>query len=187
MSNDQFIDFPISFENLMSSLFGKTNFHGTTGYIPLENWKKYILRIFKALKTSICVNIDIADLAFRSKIISICDEAIIKLEEAENMDEINTITIERLVKLTFMLQGGLPNNWNKKSVNLPHNWKLNTFRKVVYLQTDKNKVDIILNTYKNDEDIGDLYNKLNRDYKRNYSRFLDWFKKEYPERYSDIF
>jgi hypothetical protein len=145
------------------------------------------------LKKSIYINIDIADIKFKKDLLVICDTAVMELKKAKNKEILNVLSIEYLVKLVFSLQGNFPNNWNKKSVNLHHNWKLDRFRKVTYMQTNENKVNAIFDYFGNPqnseerEKVHELFRKRDIDFKGNAFEFVEWFKKEYTDIYLQIF
>ncbi len=71
MQQDDFVCVPLSFEYLMSALFGKDNYHGYVGTVERSVWKKDLRKIVKYIKKSIELSVD-ADQFHKNRLLSIC-------------------------------------------------------------------------------------------------------------------
>ena len=69
---DAYIKIPLSFEHLMSILFGGKNYHGHVGWVKKSEYKKDLLKIIKYIKKTIEVNIE-SDRYHENKLRSLLD------------------------------------------------------------------------------------------------------------------
>ncbi|MDK2801350.1 MAG: hypothetical protein PWQ70_2969 [Clostridiales bacterium] len=190
--SDRSIYIPISFEHLLSFLFGEKSYHGFVGIHEFGIWKKNILKIFRAIKKSILVNINIVDELHKTNLIELCNDAISNISKTKNKDKVNVLAIEYMTKIIFSLQGDIPDNWRRNIVNRDEYWKLNKYRQIVYTQNQKQKVNIILslhNKYPYSERFADKLELINKygELEHNDSEFIKWFKGKYPELYLELF
>lgn len=186
------INIPISFEYLMSSLFGKQNYHGHCGFRPLSTWKKEQIKLIKTIRRAVKINVN-SDVYHRNQISRYCDLALEKVKEAKTKDAVNTAMIEYSMKIIFALLGNFPDNWDKRGTSNPQAWKLNRFRKLVYASTLDNKANLILTIAEKGKYSGrlpserELFMKRAFEFAGDSEKFVNWFKDSYPEIYSDIF
>lgn len=190
---DDCIKIPLSFEHTMSYLFGEKNYHGHVGWVKKSEWKKDLLKIIKYIKKTIKINIE-SDRYHENKF-----RNLLNLEERiKKHKEINDINIEIIEIFTiviFELIGHFPEHLHWKHPYRDNFWKLDGFRKIVYLQSDLQKANLIIyivDVIKKYKIIipteylclGELYSFK---FKSNPVMFLDWFKSEYPKFYCEIF
>ena len=190
---DAYIKIPLSFEHLMSILFGEKNYHGHVGWVKKSEYKKDLLKIIKYIKKTIEVNIE-SDRYHQNKLKSLLDLEK-RIKKYKNINDINIEIIEIFTIVIFELIGNLPGHLHCKHPYGDNYWKLGGFRKIIYLQSDSQKVNLIIyivdviKKYK--IDIPTKYYNLSELYsfkfKSNPVVFLDWFKSEYPEFYCEIF
>ena len=187
------VNVPISFEYLLSSLFGKRRYHGFVGLHTFKIWKKHIIKLIGAIQKSITVNVDSTDELNKKTLIRICERAIGEIKRAKRIENINMAMIECLTRLVFELMGGIPDHWDYKAVNRSEHWKLDHYRKLTYTQTTKQKACLIL-SLADKQPYGsqlpsyrDLGQKLWRDFRGNANEFVQWFKQNYPAVYTDVF
>jgi len=190
---DAYIKIPLSFEHLMSILFGEKNYHGHVGWVKKSEYKKDLLKIIKYIKKTIEVNIE-SDRYHQNKLKSLLDLEK-RIKKYKNINDINIEIIEIFTIVIFELIGNLPGHLHCKHPYGDNYWKLGGFRKIIYLQSDSQKVNLIIyivdviKKYK--IDIPTKYYNLSEFYsfkfKSNPVVFLDWFKSEYPEFYCEIF
>lgn len=185
------INIPISFEYLLSFLFGKHNYHGHCGFRPLATWKKEQLKLIKTIRKAVKINID-SDIYHCNGIIKTCDFAIQQIKDAKTKDAVNTAMIEYCVKIIFALLGNFPDNWDKKGTSNWQTWKLDSFRKLIYTSTVDNKANLILSLAESSKYGGklpsdrDLFMKRIFEFAGDSEKFVNWFKYKYPEIYNDI-
>ena len=193
MSKKEFIYVPISVEYLMSALFGKLNYHAYVGGVGRATWKKDLRKVAKYIKKSIELNPN-TDAHHKSELLQTCDRLEKKVKEASTIDQINVATIEKLIRVVFLLLGNMPDHWRRRSPYADRFWELDGHRTLGYTQTDEQKAYLIINLV----DIGkrydirvkgyeDLHDVFYRRFKGKASEFLGWFKKSYPETYCQIF
>ena len=190
---DAYIKIPLSFEHLMSILFGEKNYHGHVGWVKKSEYKKDLLKIIKYIKKTIEVNIE-SDRYHQNKLKSLLDLEK-RIKKYKDINDINIEIIEIFTIVIFELIGNLPGHLHCKHPYGDNYWKLGGFRKIIYLQSDSQKVNLIIyivdviKKYK--IDIPTKYYNLSELYsfkfKSNPVVFLDWFKSEYPEFYCEIF
>jgi hypothetical protein len=172
-------------------MFGESCY-GFTGLRKVSSWKRYRLNIVKAVRNSILVNLDTADELHKNKPLELCDQASQSIRETGEKDRLNLLAIEYLIRVIFELMGRMPNHWSMKAVNRLEDWKADTFRKLTYVQTTKQKVELILSLPCMDKyrtrfaHEWELSKKL-RHLKDDGDRFVKWFKREYPDIYVEIF
>ncbi len=177
---------PMSFEYLMSSLFGMQFYHGFVGYLRLTIWKKELIKILKAVKRAIDLNID-TDEFHRNELISRCDFGMRKLRESKYKDELDANMIESLIRIVFLLLGEMPENARRRSTSNPKCWKLDRARKITYVQTLQQKTWLILHLARKKcekaPDYDELWEKLCVEYRGDHRRFIKWYKDTYPDKY----
>lgn len=184
---------PISFEYLLSSLFGRRRYHGFVGEHTFRIWKKHVMKLIGAIQKSITVNVNSPDELHKKTLIGICEQAIGEIRRAKRVENINVTTIECLTKLVFELMGGVPDHWDCKVINRSEQWKLDDYRTLSYTQTTRQRVRIIHSLANRHAYSGqlpsyrDLWQKWWRDFGCNDSEFIQWFKQNYSTVYTAVF
>lgn len=194
MDQKNYIDLPLSFEYLMTFLFGKWKYHGYVGYVSRQTWEKDMLKVTRYIKKSILLNVS-SDKYHSDQLLSNCSEIDNKIKSAHTISAINISLIEHLIKIIFLLIGNLPNHWRYKAPYKDSFWLLNGHRQLSYVQTDKQKTYLILNiidvrkmfSIEIEEDYEDLHEVFWRKFKSNPLNFINWFREKYPDIYSKIF
>ncbi len=185
------INVPLSFEHLLSLLFGKIFYHGFVGTHTLGEWKKELIKLIKATERAIKFNIDKDDF-HRNDMVNTCGRSVENLRSAKSFDEVNTFMLEFCMRIIFMLLGHIPDNWDKKSTSHINSWKLDKFRKLVYLRTPEHKANLILSLadkFGYSEHLPkerDLFRKRHFEFGGDTERFLHWFKNNYRDVYNEI-
>lgn len=176
---------PMSFEYLMSSLFGQQFYHGYVGYLRLKRWKKDLIKILKTVRKTIEINID-TDEFHKNELCSKCDLGIRKLKESKYKDQLDVNMVESLTRIVFMLIGDMPENSRKKSTANPKCWKLDQARKITYVQTLHQRVWLIMHRARirgeKNPDYDELWEK-HFEYRGDKRRFIEWYKEAYPDKY----
>ena len=178
------ITIPIEVEHFLSSVLGKQSTHGLTGHWPKSVWTKQLKRLIKFLERSIADNVQ-TDRTHQDEIAF----ALQDLKDSVNRPPSETLVISALFRLCFLLLGSRPNNWNEKRLNRPDSYLLNRYRTVQFTQTEQQKAYLVLDTFfaHGDED-----DKGSLDYMRVYNwrkptKFLEWFRSKYPNKYLKLF
>jgi hypothetical protein len=184
---------PISFEYLLTHLFGKQQYHGYVGAVRASRWKRDMLKVLKYLRRSILLTVS-ADNHHKKQLLKTCDETSKLLDEASTINGMNVALIEGLTKLSFRFVGNLPDHWRRKSPYRDRFWELNGHRSITYVQTDEQRAGLLIylvdirKLYKITlTEYEDLHEAFYRGFKGNPSGFLDWFRNFFPKVYSDVF
>lgn len=193
MPQNDYVFVPLSFEYLMSALFGKDNYHGYVGEVSKSIWKKDLKKIVKYIKKSIELNVD-ADQCHKNRLISLCNELESKLSDANSTEQMSVIVIEKLIKLVFHFLGNMPDHWRGRSPYADRFWELDGHRRLTYTQTDEQKAYLIIYLVDIRKDytlkikgFNNLHAVFYRKFKSKAHHFIVWFKKMYPEIYCEIF
>ncbi len=93
MTNKNSIDVPLSFEHMMSYLFGKKNYHGLVGAVSNKCWKRDLVKINQYIKKSIDINVN-SDRLHRQILTQVCDRLDRKIRKAKIIDEMNVAFVE---------------------------------------------------------------------------------------------
>lgn len=182
----------IEFEYLMSSLFGNVKYHGDTGHKTISDWKGRLMKIIGSIENGIRYNVD-SDEFHKEKLNLFCEIARKEIKNCNDINQINTKTIYCLVNIIFYLMGDMPDNWDLKSTNKINHWKLDNNRTLYYMQTPKQKANLILHlsTKSGYSDIlpeySELFKKRFYDFNKDDTKFIEWFKKTYTTAYMKIF
>ena len=196
------INVPLSFEHLLTQLFGQSFYNVSAGVHWSGVWKIYLSKLITAIENSILVNVDTCDTSHKKKLMLLCKGALKKIKEGKNKDELNIAAIESLTRIVFELMGQMPDNWTpqklKGSVKCFKSWELDGHRKLTYTQTTHQKVMLILSS----ADSGaytdrlpgqcELHDKFWHSPKLggfggDSNKFIQWFKKEYQDIYLELF
>jgi hypothetical protein len=178
------IDIPLSFEYLMSHLFGKRRYHQFAGTKRAAEWRAHLVRIFKALGMASRLSVH-GDDSHRRELERLCSQAIDRLGQERRTEQLTVAAVEYLTKIAFALVGEFPDHWHGKAAGQSRNWRLNDQRTLVYVRTTEQRVRQIFlltrrDTYRKRLDrftMHQQYDRLGKDP----LRFLEWFRTEYPD------
>ena len=193
MSQREWVNVPISLEYLFSSLFGKAKYHGYVGAVSARTWKKDLAKTAKYISKAIELNAR-TDAFHRRELLETCERLISHIEGAKTVDQANVAAVESLVRLVFMLLGDVPDHWNKKSPYRDSSWRLDAHRSHQFCQSSVQKVRLLIDLVDQRGclklDLGE-YGSLLEAYVRcsggSPDEFLEWFKREYPAAYCEVF
>jgi hypothetical protein len=193
MKNDE-IHLTDAFENFLKSVYGNQAYHQTAGIKTTDEWSKIILRLVDFAEKSIENTIRTVDAEHKQELMSNIKNIKKNIKSEKSLNELNEQIVLGLFKTMFLLIGEIPDNYVLNKLNNASHWRLNNYRQIVYLQTDKQKVKLIINNAPQFESTENqthnknyLLNKLNEDFNGNYSRFLDWYIAQYRDNYFSMF
>jgi len=182
-----------SFEIFLKFLYGRKYYHQISGFKSKLEWKKVILKIVNSIERSIILTIDNIDSTHKTNLINDCQYIRDKISKSRNLNEINEKTILGLFRLIFLFIGEKPNNWNLDKPYHSSHWTLNKRRQVIYIQSAKQKAELILEKAPNNDDFKEdtfnyhsLHKKLFYDFNGDYQKFIDWIKINHTEKYLEI-
>lgn len=171
----------------IEEVFGMKNSLSNSPF-DLKNMCK---RIIKTLRRAIFLNI-ITDKNHLKQI----NTSLHKLESSLKDKDFEPLYIVALLELIFLLLGDYPNNWQKKSVSPDDCYSLNKRRSLIYYQNIKQKVFIIFKAHTEKEQLSKElpFWKLTSFFRKQHSNkniycqeFIDWYSKNYPIYYSELF
>jgi hypothetical protein len=191
--SEDIITTDLSFEHMLSFLFGQKRFHGRSGHLSPRVWRGQILEIFKTLEKAVRETLN-GDDRHRQEIEKHCQRAIADLRRARSTGQISVTAIEHLTYIVFLVIGEWPNNWEKGIRDAPHpkNWNLTRYRTLQYLRSDEQKIQQIISLTEKPEfskllpSRNDLWNQLHQRCKGNARQFIAWFKIEYRDIYLEL-
>ena len=190
MKKIESIYIPLSFELMLSSLFGNLSMHGYASMAKkFIEWKRMQIKLMKTIKKAISINVD-TDEFHRKEMLDICDIAIEKINQSQSIDEVNIKMLEYAIKMIFRLLGNMPHNSRRRNVGHQNIWKLDSYRKLTYTQTLDQKINLILKVIKSRKNTQpsceQLLEKLWDDFKGDKSAFLNWYKETFKDDYIKI-
>lgn len=193
MAGNDYVYVPLSFEYLMSALFGKSHYHGYVGSVSKKAWKKDLAKVAKYIRTSIELNVQ-TDQHHKDTLRCVCEDLERKIKESSKVEQINVIVIENLIRLIFLLLGNLPDHWRYKSPYADRFWKLDGHRSITHLHSESQKAALIINLIDIKKRFSvptngyeDLHDVCFRKFRGNAQAFVEWFKAEQPQVYCQIF
>ena len=191
--SEKYLVLPLSFEYLMSALFGMNNYHGYVGTVSLTTWKKDMAKVTRYIRKSIEINCN-CDEGYKKDLLARCDHLGQLISESRTVQQINIALIEKLINIVFNLLGTMPHHWDQKKPYRDQFWNLSGHRTLVYLQNNDQKAHLIIYLIdivkKYTIDFGgysDMHGVYYRKFKGKSSQFVSWFKKEHPDKYCEIF
>lgn len=181
------ISLSIEFEYLLRRLFG-VRYHGWAGWHPRASWKKALVKIMNAMEKTIGLNVNSDSLHLEQLYKSI--EVARAAAKTEKFCE--SEYIRGLVEIIFLLLGRTPDNSRRRVANKDAHFRTNRYRSLHYTQNLSQKANMI-------KDYGPpAWDRQERDKvherywtalktKDGVKTFVDWYKKEYPDRYAELF
>ena len=181
------VEFSIPTEVFLLRLFGRPMLH-LHGERSQKVWKRIQTRIHYVLKKAVAVNVQ-TDAFHRASI----ERSLNSMEEACNSkDNADISMILSLTAIVLELLGGVPNYSGRKALNRNDDYYLSGLRTLKYCQTPYQKMRTIIEAahykpYCDYHKSDDLYDVYVTKYNGNSAGFLEWYKKQYPQVYCEIF
>jgi len=193
MESEDLITTDLSFEYMLSFLFGKKRFHGYSGHFSPRKWRQQIVLIFEVLERAVRETIR-GDERHRQQIEKRCRAAVADLGRARSTGQVSVAAVEHLTYIAFLVIGEWPDNWNKSPNDAPRskNWSLTHYRSLQYLRSYEQRVRQIISLADGEEfkrrlpSRNELYDQLHRTCKGNHRKFIAWFKREYGDIYLEL-
>lgn len=183
---------PISYEYLMTHLFGKKSYHGHVGSLSLSAWKKDLLKINKYIKKAIKVNVE-SDAYHKGALFDFCDRFDEKIKKSKTLNEISVYIVESHTRLIFTMLGNFPSHWDRKAPYADRFWELDGHRTISYTQTNEQKSALILSLV----DIKKAFDVKIEGFKTmqealwavngDPDKFISWVKANHPRLYCALF
>jgi hypothetical protein len=181
------VEFSIPTEDFLLRLFGNPMMY-LHGVRSQKTWKKIQKKIHYVLKKAVENNIQ-SDAFHKASIRKYLDNMDAACKTKDNAD------IQMILSLTgivFELLGHVPNYSSRRALNRNDDYYLSGLRTLKYCQTPYQKMRTIIEAahykpycdyHKSDY----LYDVYVSEYNGNSVGFLEWYKKEYPHVYCEMF
>ncbi len=184
---------PISIEYLLSSLFGKLNYHGYVGSVSIPTWRKDLIKTTKYIRKAIEINVQ-CDAIHKSSLLETCDRLQEQLAKSKTVTSLHAAAFEHQTKLIFLLLGNMPDHWRSRAPYSDKHWELDGHRTMQYQQTSAQNAYLLINLadirkqlHVKPKNYEDLHDAFYRGSGGDPEVFLDWFKKEFPTEYCSVF
>lgn len=179
---------PLGFEFFLKLLYG-SQYHGYVGEKSLPTWRKDMAKLIHTIRRTIRLNV-ISDRHHLITIDETCERAEAHIRSAKSIDDVSQETIQTLARLCFLLVGQMPNHYDSKSPYRDDNWILNQERRVQFVQTNAQKVNLILalaeqGFFEGPMQAAKFRVKIHE--LGGCAEFLEWFRIEYAIEYSSLF
>ena len=193
MNSKEWIYAPLSYEYMMSFLFGKWNYHGHVGTFLRSSWKKDLEKITKYIKKAIRINVRL-DGFQQELLLEECDRFSDRIKKEKTINGMNVAFIECYTRLIFQLLGNFPNHWDRKAPWADRFWEFDGHRTLQYTHTDEQKSYLIINAVDIRKNVKikvkgfkDMHEAFYRGNGGNAQKFIEWFKEHYPKTYCQLF
>jgi len=125
---------------VMEQLFGRESFARLKEGATLAEWKSESRRLLKAAQVAVRINVPVADAEWHSEVRSILDLGRGHVASATTAGELFCALAATFARMSFLQLGALPGRSSVASVSLAErNWRLDAYRSVQYVQTDKQR------------------------------------------------
>jgi hypothetical protein len=178
MEDSKRVELDDSVEYLFASLFGARTAHTFSRTRGLTQWRKDLVRAFKAVDTALELNLRNADNRLRRQLAEFLQIAIEQLKHQPSKDKLHTRAISSLIRIVFDILGGLPNHLGRTGPIPRTSWKLDQYRSLIYSYSERQRAQLLRSTLTPDE-------RLEAPLKD--ARMIEWFKDQFPERYLKVF
>ncbi len=123
-----------------------------------------------------------------------CDRFEEKMGKVKNINGMSVAFVESYTRLIYQLLGNFPHHWDRKAPWADKFWDLSGHRTLNYHHSDEQKAALIVNAIdiskyielkaKGFKNMNEAFYRGN---KGNPSKFVDWFKDNYPREYCKLF
>jgi hypothetical protein len=169
----------LPFKSVLESLFGRDVWYALKESNHLPTWRKYGVKTLKAVLIAINSTVEVADEQWREDIAKTIADGISKIEKEKDIDEIIAALAATMIKVSFLQIGLMPDKRGsaKSTILRQEAFQLNSFRTVIYTQTETQKENLFLTQQR--EEIGfDKQLDLQAEYRRCNSKlsYSQWCK-----------
>jgi len=137
MVND-FYSQNLALKNTIEDILGNQAWYALKETHSVTTWRHYAIKLIDAIEISIKESIEIKDDAWLSQIKQNLNDGRELVKIAKTIDEVVSNLSATLLRQVFLQIGNFPNRKKVKSVSLKReNWRLNSYRSVLYIQSPK--------------------------------------------------
>lgn len=144
----------LALKSAIESLFGSNAWYALKESNHIPTWRKYGIKILQAIEKAINSTVEVADDQWRKEISENLADGIERIKMDKDIDEIIATLAGTLVRVSFIQIGLMPNlsGSAKPTILKKDSLRLNTFRSVIYIQTQSQKENLFWN--KQQKEIG---------------------------------
>lgn len=125
-------------KSVIEQIFGNQAWLDLKECTSIPTWRKYVQKLFTAVRISIEESIDIRDEACMVAVHENLDHGINAAKSAKDIDDLLSVLSATLLRQVFLQIRQLPNRRTARKVTLAReNWKLNNHRTVQYVQAPR--------------------------------------------------
>jgi len=182
--NDIYLN--LQFEHFLCDLYGKANYHGTVGWTSFSSYKKHILKISKSIRSAIDLNVQDIDACHLKSLNNKLENLDLGISESKTFEELGQIVALRLFQIIFLLLGDIPKNWGLEIRTNHKHFSLQRHRRIHFSQTMEQKFNSIIDNAPSNEFSETKYsrqmllNVFGSTHNRNFKKFLEWHKDNFP-------
>ncbi|MGV0994377.1 hypothetical protein [Empedobacter falsenii] len=186
--SDDLYEIDISLSLFFAQTFGEDEYYNFKENATLKEYKTNFNKLISSLKKTFENTVNSTDQIHKEQINNLISQEKKNIQKCNSVEDIYKSLIIFYPKLYFLILGEIPLNLNKKRVS---NWSMNSFRQIEYKQNSIQKSNLLINLLEKDkvkeiEPYNDLLEKYNQTHNSKES-FIDWFKRNYPIHYINIF
>lgn len=176
----------IHFETLLRGLLGKS-MSLTAGDVRFQPMRAYYVRVINGLANAVDSNVTVIDPGHRRDIHDALERAREEVGRAGSSETLQRFMVEHLMRLCFLLAGGIPSNYDKDRVT-KRDWEAN--RSVIFAQSPVQRAAHLQaharNTIDGPPETHKFYAALNKFVNKPIEKFR-WLANKYPEVYSWLY
>lgn len=136
----------LSLKSSIENLLGTEAWYALKESDSISIWRKFLGKALRALKVSIHETVQICDDDWLSEVDVLIEHGLEGLKRHNSIDELISCMAATLLNISFLQTGLLPRR--KATLNCvslrKENWRHDSFRQVVYLQTPKQRESLFL-------------------------------------------
>lgn len=123
-------------KSAIEQLLGRDAWYDLKETTSLTPWRKYVLKLLKAIRISILESVEVHDPAWLKAVTENLDRGEEAGKSSKDIDALLASFTATLLRQVFLQIGALPNRKRQPSVSLgKENWRLNGQRSVQYVQS----------------------------------------------------
>lgn len=136
----------MALKSVMEDVFGVDAWYALKESNHIPTWRKYAQKLLKSIEFSINDTVEIYDEEWMQQIDDCFHRGSSLLKSSEEIDEIIAVLAGVLANVSFLQIGHMPRRkGGQKSPSFRKgNWKFDSFRSVVYLQTKEQQENLFL-------------------------------------------
>lgn len=166
-------------KSTIESLWGVEAWYALKETTSVDTWRKYVVKSLRAIQVSIHTNVEICDEEWSSQVDERIEYGIKNARLVKEIDELIAVLCSTFMEISFLQAGAMPQREaSRRKITLhTSNWKLDKFRKVVYLQTPTQREELFLRNL--NKEVGpEKTHRLLFNYKQSKSNlpFSEWTK-----------